>query len=314
MLLFDRLEQAELTKTRFITLIILGCILTQWRTEGIYLLVLLPILTYLAYNNITITSKKLLKLHDKKVFAAFVILFLICQYIVSIPQNGLIAKEMGAAADDRMKPFYAYTITNMYRNGLDLDKNADDLAIVDRYISLESLDKINDYYGDINYEDVLILYQPGFVGVREEAGVTEYYDFVLAVKNIFKNNPKIFLRTRIGAFIYAALPFKITYTGNDVRSLAAFAVSIVKAIAYNLFIPLLIALFICLYSLARNRWFSFFVSGGLLAHWFIVFILAPASYFKYYFPVYITAYLYLFLVIIAGLYNRHHSTKIKIIQ
>ncbi|HCM92317.1 MAG TPA: hypothetical protein DIS78_07115 [Lachnospiraceae bacterium] len=314
MLLFDRLEQAALTIPRLLTIIILGCILTQWRTEGIYLLVLIPILVLLCYENIHLTGKRTLRLKDKKVFVISLIIYLICQYVISIPQNGLMAKEIGAAADDRMKPFYAYTITNMYRNGLDLDRNSEDLAIVDKYISLESLDKISSYYGDINYEDVLILYQPGFVGVREEAGVTEYYDFVLALKRIFKNNPKIFLRTRIGAFVYAALPFHITFTGLTPGALVSFAVSVVKTVSYNLFIPLVTVLFLCLYSLARGRWFTFFTTGGLLAHWFIVFILAPASYFKYYFPVYIIAYLYLLLIIIAGLYNRRHSTKIKILQ
>ena len=314
MLLFDRLDQAALTIPRLFTIIILGCILTQWRTEGIYLLVLIPILVLLCYENIHLTKAKALKVKNKKVFAVSLVIFLICQYLVSIPQNGLFARELGAAADDRMKPFYAYTITNMYRNGLDMDKNAEDLKIVDKYISLESLDKISDYYGDINYEDVLILYQPGFIGVREEAGVTEYYDFANALRRIFKNNPQVFLRTRIGAFIYAALPFHITFTGFTPGGLVSFAVSLVKTVSYNLFIPLILILFLCLYSLARGRWFTFFTTGGLLAHWFIVFILAPASYFKYYFPVYITAYLYLFLIIIAGLYNRKHHTKIKILQ
>ena len=334
-LLFDRLEQAALTPVRLVSLILLGSVLTQWRTEGIYLLVLIPILIYISYSEIILsvphytgdkeertrknlpafyTEKKTIPLKNRKNFVILMIVWIIVQYLVSIPQNGFVAREMGAAADDRMKPFYAYTITNMYRNGLDMNANSEDLAIVDRYISLESLDAINDYYGDINYEDVLILYQPGFIGVREDAGITEYYEFVAALKRIFRNNPKIFLRTRIGAFVYAALPYHITYTGTGIRELASFILSIVKSISYNLFIPLLIMLFICFYSAARGRWFTFFLSGGLLAHWFIVFILAPASYFKYYFPVYITAYLYLLLIIIAGLHNKKHSTKIKILQ
>ncbi|MCR5507399.1 MAG: hypothetical protein K6F34_01800, partial [Lachnospiraceae bacterium] len=175
-------------------------------------------------------------------------------------------------------------------------------------------DAISDYYGDINYEDVLILYQPGFIGVREEATITDYYDFTAALKRIFRNNPQVFLRTRIGAFNYAALPFHISFTGFGLKQLALFLVSIVKTVSYNLYIPLFIVFFICLYSLARRRWFSFIITGGLLAHWFIVFVLAPASYFKYYFPVYITAYLYLFLIIIAGLYNRHHPAKVKVLQ
>ena len=314
MLLFDRLEKVTLTLPKTFFLLFLGSVLTQWRTEGIYLAVLVPILMFMSYENIRLNSEHTINLRKPKSAILLIICSLLFQYIISIPQNGLIAKEMGAAADDRMKPFYAYTITNMYRNGLDLDKNANDLAIVDKYISLDSLKVINDHYGDINYEDVLILYQPGFVGVREEAGVTEYFDFVNALKRIFKNNPQVLVRTRIGAFNYAALPYHITFTGSDPHSLAAFAVSIIKTVSYNLFIPLIIVLFLCLYSLARGRWFSFFVMGGLLAHWFIVFVLAPASYFKYYFPIYITAYLYLFLLIIEGLYNRKHPVKVRMLQ
>ena len=334
-LLFDRLEQAALTPVRLATLIILGAVLTQWRTEGIYLIAIIPILIYISYSELSLviphysgdreerkrknapvfyTEKKTVRIKEKRSFVLLLLLWIAVQYLFSVPQNGFIAREMGAAADDRMKPFYAYTITNMYRNGLDMSKNASDLAVVDRYISLESLDAISEYYGDINYEDVLILYQPGFTGVREDAGVTEYYEFTAALKRIFRNNPKIFLRTRIGAFVYAALPYHITFGNSGIKGLASFIISIIKTISYNLFIPLLILLFICLYSLARSRWFTFFLSGGLLSHWFIVFILAPASYFKYYFPVYITAYLYLLLIIIAGLHNRKHATKIKILQ
>ncbi len=314
MLIFDRLEHRALTVPGLVTLLILGPVLTQWRTEGIYLAVLIPILAFITYDRIKISDERTVRLKDRRIAVLFVLAFYISQYIISVPQNGIIARELGAAADDRMKPFYAYTITNMVRNGLDRNKNADDLAVVDRYISLDSIDAINDYYGDINYEDVLILYQPGFIGVREDAGVTEYYNFTAALKNIFRNNPNVFLRTRIGAFNYAALPYHITHEGSGIRALAGLAVSTVKTVSYNLYIPLFILMFILIYSLIRGRWFTFLLTGGLIAHWFIVFILAPASYFKYYFPVYITAYLYLFLLIAAGIYNRRHSEKIQILR
>ncbi|MCR5507532.1 MAG: hypothetical protein K6F34_02475 [Lachnospiraceae bacterium] len=314
MLLFDKLEQAALTIPKFIILLLLGAVLTQWRTEGIYLVLLVPILIFLTYDGLTVREGHKFSLKGRKGRIAVIVLYLLLQYVISIPQTGAVANEMGAAADERMKPFYAYTITNMYRNGLDKEKNAADLAIVDKYISLESIEAINDYYGDINYEDVLILYQPGYIGVREDAGVTEYYDFANALKRIFINNPQVFVRTRIGAFVYAALPYHISFTGFSPRALAGFIVSIIKTVSYNIFIPLFAALFLCLYSLARGRWFSFFVTGGLLAHWFIVFVLAPASYFKYYFPVYMTAYLYIFLLIIEGLYNKKHPVKVRMLK
>lgn len=300
-LLFDLLEKKEPDRAGLFWLLLLAAILTQWRTEGIYLAVLVPLLLFLVYKNI----------RTKKTAFAVIACSLLLQYIISIPQNGFAASNLDAAADDRMKPFYAYTITNMYRNGLDLEKNEAELAIVDKYLSLEAIVAINDYYEDINYEDVLILYQEGYVGTRPEATLEDFSNYSAALKHIFINNPDVFFKTRWGAFCYAALPFKITFEGFGLRQLISFGISVVKTISYNLFIPLIIALLLCLYALIKRRWFTFFTTGGLLAHWFIVFILAPASYFKYYFPVYIIAFFYVLLIILQLVYNRKHEEKIE---
>ncbi|HOO27998.1 MAG TPA: hypothetical protein PLU43_05995, partial [Lachnospiraceae bacterium] len=302
-LLFDYMEKKELHASKALSLLFLGAILTQWRTEGIYLVVLLPILLFLVYKNI----------RTKKNALAVVFSFLLIQYIVSVPQNGLLPNNMDAAANDRMKPFYAYTITNMVRNNLNREKNAEDLAIVDQYLSLDTMDAINDYYGDINYEDVLILYKEGYIGTRPDATIEDFTNYAAALKRIFINNPGVFLKTRWGAFCYAALPYKITFEGLQLRQLFSFAVSIVKTISYNLFIPLSIILLLCIYALVKRRWFTFFTAGGLLAHWFIVFILAPASYFKYYFPVYIIAYFYVLLLILQLVYNRKQHENLHFI-
>ena len=287
-LLFDGLEKKKASVVDLTCIIVAGAMLTQWRTEGIYLAVFIPIVCFLTYTNI----------RNKKGVIYFIIAFVAVQYIVSIPQNGFMAKNLDDAANDRMKPFYAYTITNMYRNGLDLEKNAEDLAIVDKYISLDVIKAINEHYVDINYEDVLILYQEGFVGVRENASVEDFINYSDAVKRIFINNPDVFIKTRWGAFCYAALPYHINYTGMGVKSLVQLGISVVKTVMYNLFIPTIICVCLCVTSLIRRKWYSFFVFSGLLAHWFIVFILAPASYFKYYFPVYIMGYFYLMILAI----------------
>lgn len=299
-MLFDGLEGKCLNIGSTIAIVIAGAVLTQWRTEGIYLLAIVPILIFIAYKDIRSIKK----------ITTFVLIWLAVQYIVSVPQNGLVATGLDDAANDRMKPFYAYTITNMYRNGLDLEKNASDLAIVDKYISLESIKAINEYYCDINYEDVLILYQDGFVGVRQEATVADFIEYSDAVKRIFINNPDVFLKTRWGAFCYAARPYHITFTGFGIRNLISFGISIIKTFFYNLFIPVGICLALCIFSLFTRRWYSFFTFGGLMAHWFIVFILAPASYFKYYFPLYIMAYFYL-LIMIMWKYLRRKGSDIK---
>ena len=286
-LFYDHLEGGMLSYADAVFVLFFGAVLTQWRTEGIYMAAVLPILIFITYPN----------MRRLKAAIPVLVLFAPFQVLLWIPQNGAVSGNIDGAANDRMKPFYAYTITNMYRNGLDLSKNADDLAAVDRYLSLEMIDKINEHYGDINYEDVLILYQDGFTGVREGAGDAEFYDYSQALKRIFVNNPDVFLRTRWGAFCYAALPYHITFTPDGVRGIASFVISIVKTVSYNLFIPVgfaLIAAFVCL---IRKKWFEFFMFAGLSAHAFIVFVLAPASYFKYYFPVYIVSYFYIIFLL-----------------
>lgn len=284
-LLFDRLEKKEGSFAGVFPVLAAGAVLTQWRTEGIYLLVLIPILAFMAYPS----------LRNRKSAVYVIATYILIQCILWIPQNGMVSGNLDGAANDRMKPFWAYTITNMYRNGLDKTKNAEDLEIVDKYLSLDAIDAINEHYGDINYEDVLILYADGFVGVRENAGDKEFNDYSEALKRIFTNNPDVFIKTRWGAFCYAALPYHLTPLSDGMVS---FAVNLVKSPAYNLFIPVTIVAALCIFSLFTKRWYTFFVSGGLIAHWFIVFILAPASYFKYYFPVYIMAYFYVIAMII----------------
>ncbi len=288
-LVFDRLEKRQLTKAGAAAYLVAGAVLTQWRTEGIYLLVIIPVLMFIAYPDI----------RNKKAATAVVVSYLIIQYVISVPQN-LGVGSLESAANDRMKPFWAYTITNMYRNGLDQSANADDLAVIDRYIPIESIEAINDYYVENNYEDVLILTKEEFGGVREDAGYTQYFDFTQAVKRIIMREPGVFLRTRWGAFCFAALPYRIDFSSSPVSGI----VSVVKSLSYNLFIPTVFVFVCAIVSLIRRRWFEFFLFAGLCAHWFIVFILAPASYFKYYFPVYIMAYFYAVMLLCGWLSQR----------
>ena len=290
-IIFDRAEKRQITRSGIAFLLVLGAILTQWRTEGIYLLVLVPVLMFVAYPD----------LRNKKTALCVIVSCVLIQYVLSVPQNGALSADIGGAANDRMKPFYAYTITNMFRNGLDRTANAEDIKAVDAYLSIDAIDAINEHYEDINYEDVLILYQEGFVGVRPDATYSEYYEFTEAVKRIFINNPGVFARTRWGAFRYAALPYSISFSGFGIRNLAAFAISVVKTVSYDLFIPVIFAILCFVYCVVRRRWFGFFIFAGILAHWFIVFVLAPASYFKYYFPVYIMSYFFAIVFIAAAL-------------
>ena len=304
MMLMDRLEGADLSLYKLFGILVLIAVLTQWRTEGIYFAISGVILLFLAYPS----------LHaDKKTIIKICAMSLIIQYIVAIPQNGIIPARMGDKAENRMAPFYAYTITNMFRNGLDLEKNAADLKEIDRYISVDKIIAINDYLGDTNYEDALILYYKGYDGRRPDADDSDYRAYVAAAKRLFINNPVVLLKTKIGSFDYAATVYDISWTEGGIKGFAKFLVSIVKTIAYNLYLPMLLLLILWICTIIKRRAYTFFMSSGLLAHWFIVFVLAPASYFKYYFPVYFTTYFWVILIIIAALWNKRHQETRRII-
>ena len=296
---FDKSEKKEDLKA-LPWLLILGAVLTQWRTEGIYLLIILPILLFIAYPS----------LRNKRKGGMMVICFILAQYLISVPQNGALPGRMGDKANNRMAPFYAYTITNMMRNGLDREANSEDLEKVGRYLSIETIDRINEDLKDINYEDVLILYYPGYTGVKEDVTPEDYNAYTEGCMNIFRNNPAVFLVTRAGAFNYAALPYHIGTDSGGIMGLMKLAFSAAKALFYNLYIPCFILLLGCVMFLLKRMWFEFFAAGGLIGHYVIVFVLAPASYFKYYFPIYFTVYLYLAVSAAGFLQRKGNSVKI----
>lgn len=300
---FDAMENEPLSRGARLGMLFLGAVLTQWRTEGIYLAVLVPILMFTVYK----------ELRNAKQLLVTIVLSLLLQVLLWIPQNGLFS-DVDGAANDRMKPFYAYTITNMMRQGLDRSKNADDLDVVDRYLSIEAIDAINEHYGDINYEDVLILYQEGFVGVREGASVEDFVNYSDALKRIFVNNPDCFLRTRIGAFGYAAVPYHLISYEGGIKSVLMCIFAAAKSFLYNLFIPFGIIIVLLIVSLFKKHWVEFFICGGVLCHWFIVFILAPASYFKYYFPMYIMAYFFVILIVVRAISHLLNRRTRDIVQ
>lgn len=282
--LMDKLEGIRPSKNKLFWLLLLSAILTQWRTEGIYIAVIFPLILFSCYKELLVKKNIILLL-------LFSVMF---QYIVAIPQYGLIPDRMGDQANNRMGPFWAYTITNMYRNGLDLEKNAADLDKVGRYLDLSVLDAINKDLGDINYEDTLILYYEGYTGVKPEATVEDYIAYTEGCKNIFINNPSVLIKTKFGSFDYAARPYHLK-PGIVNRG---------KDIVYDLYLPLLLLILIWIYSVIKKNLTIFLSTSGLLGHFIIVFILSPASYFKYYFPIYMMGYFYFIVGVIFYLHSR----------
>ncbi len=262
LLICDHIEKRELTRGKFLLLCFVIAVLTQWRSEGIYLLVLGPILLYAAYRP---------KLSARQKAAAAAVM-LGAQLIVFIPQR--METAASDSSKDRALPLYEYLITNMERKGLDKEKNAADLAIIDRYVSVDAIHLLNEENGDFNYGENLIIYG----GLREGSTEQDKANFTAAVRRIVLKNFGVYLRTQLGAWSYIT-----TEEFHDRR------MDEISNIFQNLYVPTAWLLALWIYTLVKKKWCLWFMTSAHLGHMLITTALLPASYFKYYYSEYLYA-------------------------
>lgn len=255
-LLCDRPEGRPLTRGKLALLCLTAAVLTQWRSEGIYLLALTPVLLWLCYRPRWTRRQKALALA----------LFLAAQLLVRLPET--VAERDGLDPGRRAMPLFEYLITGMERKGLDKEKNAADLAIVDRYIDLEALHAMNEELGDYCYNDNLILYY----GMRHGASEADKEAFRGAVTRIVLHNPLVYIRSQLCAWVHIS---EQTYHDRKLDELAN--------IFQRLYLPTIWLFVLFFLALRRRDWLLFFLTGGHLIHFAITTALLPAAYFKYYY-------------------------------
>lgn len=263
LLLDNRLCKSNLTmqlKQVLLFMMILFSILSIWRKEGIYLVILTPILLCVSYG-----------IHSKKEICWICISFFAIILIIYFPEK--IGKNKFTQESGHT---YNAWFVNMCREGLDKSKYPDEMETIDKYLSLEAVDYINEQLGDENYADEYIAWKKGYVGIRSSASRDDYENYAKAVRRIVLKEPWIFIKTRIGLWKYM-LPHY----------------GCVKNLMTNLNIPLLIIITAIGYSLVKKNWLLFLLSGMTLAHGSITLLFAPAAYTKYYFQLYLFGWLLL---------------------
>ena len=259
-LICDHYEGKRLSGGKLLLMSFMAAVLTQWRSEGIYLFVLAPILLYFTYKPKLSASKK----------AAALAAMLAVQVLVYLPTR--FDRNENA---HRALPFFEYLITGMERKGLDKEKNAEDLAIVNRHISIDAIHALNERQGDYNYNDNIIIFEDGLV---HGAGDVEKTEFQKAMIRIIIRNPLVYLRTQLGAWLHISNAFqferKLDYPANIFK---------------NLYVPTAWLIGLWIYLLVKKQWCYWFITSGHLCHMAITTALLPAAYFKYYYSEYMYA-------------------------
>ena len=277
-LICDRYENKRLSAGKFLLMSFMAAVLTQWRSEGIYLFVLAPILLYFTYKPKLSASQK----------AGMLAVMLAVQVLVYLPTR-FDRKENA----HRALPFFEYLITGMERKGLDKEKNADDLAIVNRYISIDAIHALNERQGDYNYNDNIIIFEDGLV---HGAGDVEKVEFQKAMIRIIIRNPIVYLRTQLGAWLHISNAFqferKLDYAANIFK---------------NLYVPTAWLIGLWIYLLVKKQWCYWFITSGHLCHMAITTALLPAAYFKYYYSEYLYAALTAVLALLIFINKRREK-------
>jgi|GEM_PF-5814215 len=270
-IVFDYKDKVKPTIGKIILLCIMLAMLTQWRAEGFYYAMLGVIMLYVTYR----------RWETRKRFAVLLTVFCFAQLLIYIPQQIEQGRSLNTYTAQRLYPFYVYNVVNMTREGIDQAVYQDEYSQIDQVISVSAIEQINKDLGDDNYHDTYIDFMEGYVGVRPGYTQQEYDAFADATQTLIKENPDIFFKVKWRS--WQEIAWSDTWLDTNTKWLYA-----------SLFITVVLFLF----ATIKKLWLNFWFSVGILVNWSIVFILSPASYFKYYYLVYFGGFM---LLIIVGL-------------
>ncbi|MBQ8246574.1 MAG: hypothetical protein IJZ42_05535 [Lachnospiraceae bacterium] len=274
-LYFDSKEKSIINMKYLIILAFGLSVLTIWRREGIYLVVWGLVLLVLVYG---------VKMHNQGDFFAFggeikriIIVFIMTELLVCLPEL-VYEKTLTSSLRDGDVVYQAFLVHMLDRPSFDRIKCEGELAAIDRYLDIEVIDrynaecveKYNDCYWAWSWYKEGMYYAPtgnwsleGFEVVKKE------------VVSIVKKQPIVFLESRIIAFGMAA-----------------------RNSGYNLFLPLLITMIVSVWGICKKEYVMAVLALGVLGHAILTALLMPASYFKYFFQLYLFGYVFGFVLLL----------------
>lgn len=309
-LIFDYISQNKLTTKKLIFISILTAVVGHWRSESIYLILVIPVLMFITYKQ---------KINVKNVIKTFGLIF-VSFIIVCFPQKYDEFKYKTDAPSSRNLPMYVSPLSYMLNFELKGKNIKKDLSNIDKVLDIDLMKKY------ASFVDTPSVWSEG--GCIKDYTTKEYNKFKKSYFNVIKNNLPLFIKTKIYTFGVSSSVRGDYFTSIDLYSnnnnlvenrkdtksivgykIRSIAYSIIEGktnfkiynliykITQNLLIPIIFIMIFFIYSIFRKKLLYFLISGMLLGHTLIVFLTAPAAYFMYYFNVYLVGwFLGIFLI------------------
>lgn len=329
-LIFDFLEGRKLDLKKLASLMVMAAVLSTLRYEGIYLVVTVPILMVIAYR-----PKRRIRS-----FVAWIICIVVTMNIVGIPQSIWEKEHSDSFANKRLIPAIVHSMSNMLEYDIE-----GDFETIDKVVSVDIMRE------HANIHNITPLSMGAErKGYTEEEGEL----FVRESVRIFLKNLPEFLKVRFETFHFTALEsedmiqdfdyyMENSFSGKSLfveekfpearkktikllvnnpssgefsfgSPLLAVLAGVKNAIAYNIYIPILILLLVLVIGMAKKSWFWVTISMGLFVHIGLIFMLAPATFFMYYVPINMTGWFIGVLFAVSFLAKNKEGRKVSLFE
>ncbi len=332
-ILFVKLLNKELSNFRVILWACLTGILAQWRSEGMILLIAVPIFIYIFYSKTT--TIKLLMLRS-------FILIIMSFAIVSLPQkvyeSGLDDTSFNSN-NNRNLPTIVSPLIDILKDkdakALDNEK----LEKIDKVVSVEILRDTPARMDDVN-----ALWLDGCLRKYNQE---EYDDFKATCKDLFVANYDIYIKSKAKLFLSASgiknrgilcscnifeierwtkFQQKTLMFNNKIPNLRKVVISALEchrynhwkentwlsAIMYNILIPVFGVIIIFFGAIKKRNMYFFICAGMILAQTLALFLTAPTNYFKYYLSIFMFSWFLIMLFILSAIYNKTTNDKVQL--
>lgn len=303
-LVIDLKEKNKLTTSKYILVAVLGGILTSLRSEGIYLIIVLPILLMIIYKK-KFNTQNIVKYCLPIIL--IIIGFMLPQkiYDYSLDETERVSRSLPSIINP-----LSYMITQDLK-GSNID---DKLEKIGKVLDIEKMKKYNSLL------DVPALWEED--GCVKDFTMKEFKEFKTAYYSLVLDNIFLYIKCKTYTFYNASGLGKSYFTSydlyndNDDKILGYNSTKVIfdykirknallliegrneknevvnkfYRIFNNLLIPFLLAFILLINSFIKKNYKYSLLLLCLFIHIGIVYIMAPASYFMYYFPVYLSGY------------------------
>lgn len=323
-MIFEYKKKKKYNIKKILFLSIITAIAGFWRSESIYLIICIPILTFIIYH---------LKVNVKNIITIFGI-FILSFTIISLPQKIEEHKESTDAPSSRNLPIFVGPLSYMLSQGNLVGKNLEyNLSNIDKVIDVEIMTK----YG--SYADTPAIWSDG--GCIKEYTKEEYDLFLKSYIEVIKDNFPLFLKTKTYTFAASSGVFNEGFTsinlytkdsdllfgrkdtkalfGNKIRKNTMKFIegkfnnngklNIIYRLFGNLLWPMIFIGMLFIYAIKKKNIFYFLISGMMIGHICIVFFTAPASYFMYYYNIYLCGWVLAIYFLISFLEKNYNTIK-----